>query len=76
MKIKFIIAIAVLFMVHINSSFGTKSLEPYLTLGNYSGTIADASSMAQKSLEKAGFEVIGSYNPENSKDLFRTTSCF
>ncbi len=52
-----------------NFAQAEKELTPYLHLGNIKGTVVDVKSRVEQSLIKAGFEVIGDYQPEGNKEL-------
>jgi len=66
---KFYLILLSIIIAQTGISSAEKNLAPYLKAGSFKGNIADAKAKVQSSLETAGFELIGSYNPENKSNL-------
>ncbi len=58
-----------LFMVSGSSSLAQDELAPYYSLGSKDAPVHQVSLEIKNTLEEAGFEIIGEYNPEDSKFL-------
>jgi len=68
MKNKIIILFSVLMLVGISSS--AQELQPFFEVGQFDKTIPELTKQVESNLTNAGYEILGSYHPENKNTLF------
>jgi len=68
MKNKIIILFSVLMLAGISSS--AQELQPFFEVGQFDKAIPELSKQVESTLANAGYEILGSYHPENKDTLF------
>lgn len=68
MKNKIIILFSVLMLAGISSS--AQELQPFFEVGRFDKAIPELSKQVESTLANAGYEILGSYHPENKDTLF------